>query len=130
MGCFWNVEGNIVASLEQEAQIDSILTSFGLECDIEKRTEEDVITYDVNFIGEASYGFSDELAETLAKVALKGELECVEDDEDYSRCRFNSGQVKWQHGQILIYYPRSEVEFINSLPKSLKQRITAMIMDY
>lgn len=116
MGCFWELNGSVVAKKGLIEKVEDVLESYGI--DINEEEDEKISFW---FDDHSSYGMPDDLDNDLRPLLKDGEFTAKSDEESITGC-FRYGQKPYyEETNVLEYYPSQigDEKFVETLPRDL-----------
>lgn len=113
MGCYWALNGSVIAKKGSFEEVMNLLESYGMQIE----DEDEKISF---WFGDySSYGMPDNLDNDLRPLAKDGEFTAKSDEESIEGC-FRYGQEPYYEETVMLqYYPSQIDKFVEELPKDL-----------
>lgn len=132
MGCYWEIDGEIVAKKGSVEDVVDILKNYGMSWIYngkpkQKYDEEDE-KISFSYYGYASsYSMPDDLDNDLRPLAEKGEFTAHTDEESSTSCYRYGKEPFYEETTVLEYFPSQIEEFVETLPQDV---IDAVVRKY
>lgn len=122
MGCYWEINGEIVAKDGSAEKAMDVLDNYGMQID-----EEDNEKISFSFYEHGSYGTPDDLDHDLRPLVKSGEFTARTDEENSTYCYRYGKEPGYEESVVLEYFPSEVDEFVKTLPKEF---IDAVVKEY